>query len=264
MKIESAIRQRDTINRRIAEYKREIKALPKGKLYCGKSKRYYKWYVKINNEKTYIPKSKKEYALKLAKKRLLEAKIEDLEFDKRLLNTIITKEKKHVPAVYKLYDLNSPYHEIISEYNLQISQYNKEWIKERNAKPQSHAENLTNKTIENYYVRSKAERDIANALFMNNIDYQYECPIEIAGVIYHPDFKIIHPKTGKIYYWEHCGIMDDDRYRDTLYNKLKVYGTVGIMPPVNLILTYEIKTIPLGTEEIQQIIDKFFFDDDVL
>ena len=75
-------------------------------------------------------------------------------------------------------------------------------------------ENLkTNQTIKNEILRSNEEVQIANFLFMNNIEYEYEkpykYPIPNANKIYTPDFFL---KQGENEcYIEHFGITEDGR-----------------------------------------------------
>lgn len=81
------------------------------------------------------------------------------------------------------------------------------------------------KTIKNEFLRSIQEVQIANFLYLNNIDYEYEKPykFKILGSkkIYTPDFYII--QGDKICYLEHFGISEDyknDRYTE---EELAVY-----------------------------------------
>lgn len=82
-----------------------------------------------------------------------------------------------------------------------------------------------NITINNEYVRSAQEVQIANFLFMNNIDYKYEdvYPYHIlkAKKPYTPDFYI---KQGdNIAYIEHFGITEDGRSNRYLAEELAKY-----------------------------------------
>lgn len=77
----------------------------------------------------------------------------------------------------------------------------------------------TNKTIQNEVLRSSEEVQIANFLFLNNVEYEYEkpykYPIPNANKIYTPDFYI---KQGdNECYIEHFGITEDGR--NTRYTK---------------------------------------------
>lgn len=77
----------------------------------------------------------------------------------------------------------------------------------------------TNKTIQNEILRSNEEVQIANFLFLNNIEYEYEkpykYPIPNANKIYTPDFYI--KQGGNECYIEHFGITEDGK--NTRYTK---------------------------------------------
>ncbi|KAB8033419.1 hypothetical protein [Fluviispira multicolorata] len=65
-------------------------------------------------------------------------------------------------------------------------------------------------------VRSKSEVFIAEKLFENKIDFEYELALSADGKTYYPDFTI---KLGKkTYYWEHFGMLSDEEY----YKKTKI------------------------------------------
>lgn len=66
-------------------------------------------------------------------------------------------------------------------------------------------------TLEEYFVRSKSEALIANALHSTDLDYSYEKPLFAPdGSMYLPDFTITF--RGEDYYWEHLGLLDQTKY----------------------------------------------------
>ena len=57
----------------------QLSTLPEGKLICSQSSpSYYKWYQSDGHQKNYIPKKNLELAQKLAIKKYLSAKKEDI------------------------------------------------------------------------------------------------------------------------------------------------------------------------------------------
>lgn len=75
-----------------------------------------------------------------------------------------------------------------------------------------------------------------------------------------PDFTIMHPLTGKIYYWEHFGMLDDDEYCRKAGMKMMRYLQDGISPASNLIITCEDSRHPLTVDHIIAVIDYYFGD----
>lgn len=95
-------------------------------------------------------------------------------------------------------------------------------------------------TIQNEVLRSHQEVEIANFLYLNNIDYDYEpvypYNISYARKPYTPDF-IIH-QDGRSAYIEHFGISEDgkndrysqeelDRYKQAVNNKVRLHKQHG-------------------------------------
>lgn len=95
-------------------------------------------------------------------------------------------------------------------------------------------------------------------LHNNDIPFRYECSLNLNGITVYPDFTIRHPKTGKFYYWEHFGKMDDPHYVKTTLSKLELYISNDIFPSINLITTYETNNNPLDIEMVENIIQYYF------
>ena len=119
-------------------------------------------------------------------------------------------------------------------------------------------ERLIHKTVRGELVRSKSEVIIANALFYNDIDYEYEPVLEVKGHVKRPDFKILDGDTGKVWYWEHCGMMTDPRYRKHWDDKKKFYEKNGIVEGKNLIVTMDDEQGGLDASEIDELIKETF------
>ena len=122
----------------------------------------------------------------------------------------------------------------------------------------NYPEHLIHATVGGKPVRSKSEVMIYQALYMRRIPFRYECALYLGGAVFYPDFTIRHPITGKCYYWEHCGRMDDEMYSKKAFDKLHFMNAHGIKPSDQLIITYEDKENPLQQLEIETIIEKYF------
>ena len=100
------------------------------------------------------------------------------------------------------------------------------------------------------HVRSKSESMIVYLLHDYKIPFRYESELELGQVTVYPDFTIRHPKTGKVFLWEHLGMMGDPTYRRNALSKLQLYMEHGWIPSVNLILTFETKRSEEHTSEL--------------
>jgi hypothetical protein len=113
-------------------------------------------------------------------------------------------------------------------------------------------------------VRSKSEVIIANLLHPH-IQYHYEHPLEIDGVVKYPDFTIEDDDTGITYYWEHCGMLHDAGYRRRWEQKQQWYREHGILPYTEgggpkgtLIVTRDEADGSINSQAIGQLIKEVF------
>ncbi|WP_406539177.1 ATP-dependent RecD-like DNA helicase [Fibrobacter sp.] len=120
-----------------------------------------------------------------------------------------------------------------------------------------YAKHLVHRTARGEFVRSKSEVIIADALFYNNIFYKYEEPYVKGGIKKIPDFTIEDEESGNTFYWEHCGMMENRKYKERWEKKKKWYADKGIVEGENLIVTYD-KDGTINSEEIRKIIEKYF------
>ena len=139
-----------------------------------------------------------------------------------------------------------------------ISAELKAWMEEEYPKNRKYDGSLIVKAVGGLMVRSKSEAFIANELSGRGIPFRYECLLEVDGLTYYPDFTIIHPITHETIYWEHLGLMDDAEYREKAKRKLVNYTRAGIIPGVNLIITYETDYNPLDFQVVKKLIDAYF------
>ena len=119
-------------------------------------------------------------------------------------------------------------------------------------------EKLIHKTARGELVRSKSEVIIADALFHNGLEYQYEPELILEGKVKRPDFKIIDADTGGEWYWEHCGMMSDAKYAKRWSEKERFYAKNGIVRGKNLIVTEEFAGEGLDSYKINEMIKDIF------
>lgn len=122
---------------------------------------------------------------------------------------------------------------------------------------QFYEERLVHKTVRGELVRSKSEVIIANALHYHNLDYVYEPELILEDKVKRPDFKIVDDDTGEEWYWEHCGMMDDPKYKKHWEEKKAFYKKNGIEEGKNLIVTYD-ENGSLNSQKVEKIIQELF------
>lgn len=232
--------------------------LPKGKLICIRTGKYYKWYQYYEGKRIYISKKNKELAEALAEKTYIICLLEDLIVKLNALDSYLEGYAEG-PGKAEQFLLDHPEHQrLLTSYFSKKAPQILEWMRASYPTNPYHPEQLVHKTAAGHMVRSKSESMIVMMLQKYKIPYRYECELKLGNQTVYPDFMIMHPKTGEIYYWEHFGCMDDPEYVKKTVHKIQLYSLNGILPSVHLITTYENKKYPLSSEMIEDIIKYYF------
>lgn len=230
----------------------------------AKGKTYYKWYAAGldkggNKKRIYISRKNRNYARELAKKRLRKKRLNDINGQLNAIDSFLSKyrENSDINAL-----LDAPLLEnLLTEEQTpsrELSEELKKWASEDYETNPKHPEHKIIQTVDKILVRSKSEALIVMLLSTLRIPYRYECKLTIGGYDLYPDFTIRHPLTGKTYYWEHVGRLDEEDYRLDFLFKIRVYVNNGILPDHNLILTYESDGHPFDITIAQDKIREFF------
>ena len=103
------------------------------------------------------------------------------------------------------------------------------------------------KTIDGNYVRSKSEVIICDLLAKSGMKYEYERLLEYEpGKVINPDFTITLD-DGRILFWEHIGMLGNEKYSEDWSNKMDIYENYY---PGQLIKTYESGAISRDAEKM--------------
>ena len=232
--------------------------MPQGKLICAKNGNRYKWYQSDGHQKIYIPKKNRKVAEQLAKKKYLSFLLEDLLHEKRAIDFYLRHHDSEVGKAERLLTETSEYQKLLSPFFKSKSEELEAWSRMEYESNPKYPDQLIHQGASGTPLRSKSEAMIDMQLFTNKIPFRYECALHLGEMIVYPDFTIRHPKTGKIYYWEHFGMMDDTSYVRAAGAKLQQYMSNGIIPSIQLIMTYETRENPLGFDKVKKIIDEYF------
>ncbi len=247
-----------SIEQKIHLIEKQLENLPEGKLYCTHTGKYIKWFLSNGQEQTYIPKAQRKLAEQLALKKYLTLQLHNFQREKNAINYYLRHHDEDATSK-EIELLTSPeYNELLSPYFKSISKELSDWATSPYEKNNHHPETLKHKAISGANVRSKSEQMIDMILYQNKIPFRYECALRFGETVFYPDFTIRHPKTGKIFYWEHFGLMDDADYSKKAYSKLQTYTSHGIIPTIQLITTYETKEYPLNIEQVEKIVKDYF------
>lgn len=246
------------IDAQIVKLQRMIKKIPGGEIICTNSGKYSKWYEKSDNGLIYIDKSRREYAERLVLKKFYSMKLRALEQEKQVREWFLKHYDQHISSAPDTLFASRAYCDLLSASIKPRQLVEREWLDSPFEKCRDHMEQLTRIAPAGIYVRSKSEVEIASALFNHKIPFRYECMLNLGEAYFFPDFTIMHPKTHKLIYWEHFGIMDDPQYIRKTAHKIEIYALHNIVPSINLITTYETLEHPLAIDVIENMIDQFF------
>ena len=251
---EKMVQERQRIARKIEELQRKIRSYPEGKLICAGNGKYVKWYISYGNNRTYIKKKDRTLAEKMAAKKYLTAVLIELDAEKKAIESYL---KHHRTETSHL--LETPgYQELLVPFFKSFEQSAWEWMNEPYEKNEAFPTALIHQTVVGIKVRSKSESMIVKVLAEHGIAFRYEWRLDFGEGSAYPDFTIMHPVTGKLYYWEHFGMMNKREYRNRAVNKIQNYSYNGIIPGIQLIMTFETEDAPLTYEKIEWIIKMYF------
>lgn len=247
----------EDIESEILNIKKNLNELPEGKFCCVKNGEYYRWQMNSDGKAIYIPKAQEEYAQKLAYRKYLTERLLELQEELKVSYIYVNKLSKPLKSdeiLKNSEEMNRLITPFLKPLNLELE----EWSKADYIRNPAYPEKLIHKSISGNYLRSKSEVLIDMLLFQAKIPYRYECQSIIGNHILYPDFIIRHPRTGKLYYWEHFGQMDNPEYNKKACNKIQIYISNGIIPTINLITTFETKDNPLTSNYVNELIEYYF------
>ncbi len=248
----SLLNRQEFLCKEIEKCRKIISSAPLGKLEIYKNHANTKWYFKPDNaEREYLPKSNVELASELAQKRIETERLNLLLKEKRAIEMFI----KHAPNE----DLLQEFAETQMLYSTVTAIGKKTKLSWQDTPFESNpafTENLKHRSPSGHFLRSKSECLIDMQLFNRKIPFRYESPLLINGQIIYPDFTIYKESTNEFAYWEHCGMMDDPRYRRKAIEKEELYFSNGFFPGEKLFITYETSTNPITISAIDKVIDE--------
>ena len=230
-----------------------LKGLPEGKVYVKKKRKtnqFYKITPDGDRNGKYIKAGERDVAESLVKREYNEKCLKEIEKEIRALEKMLkTCNSENLENVIsKLAPVKQT---MVMPLVLPREDFIKQWEEEKQQLKEkmwsmvmkSYDESMDDEegvfTEKDEKVRSKSEKIIADKLNLMGIPYIYELPLHLNGLGYiKPDFTALNPDTREECIWEHFGMMDNPDYCKHACDKIRLYCQHGIIPSVNLILTY--------------------------
>lgn len=175
---------------------------------------------------------------------------------RELIYTALTRAKKKLILLIEdnmqwLMEYSKPQHSILAQRNTNLFEYSVR--EEKVAVP--YVEGLIHKTLSGDLVRSKSEVIIADALYNENIPFEYEKFMEENGRRCIPDFTFADA-SGDTIIWEHLGLLDNLSYAASWEKKLDFYNSIGYFEGTNLFTTRDHEGGSIDSNEIQEVVEK--------
>jgi len=210
----------------------------KGVVWTRKIKNSDRLFYKLPDGKAkYVNRYEQSNAKAIIKNNFYREEIKIL--SKRLV--VLNKALKELQnnSVYDLYN-NLPLYKqkFVDKYFETDEEFIARWKEDH---PHCDSMDVTSfETKSGFFVKSKSEKIIADALFDNNIPFVYEIRVSFGNTeSFVPDFAICDVKNRKTVIWEHFGLINDPDYRNKTVYKLIRYADSGYNLGDNFIYSLE-------------------------
>ena len=267
MTLESLIlTQKDYYVQTLESIRNTLRRMPEGTLRIEHNGKYVRW-VWVTKKKdsaaaqhTYIPKKDREFASKLAYKTYLLEKGLHLKAELKRLEKIVSVRDEIIHpqhTAWKKLILDPAFRELLPPEALTMEEELAVWQTAEYPRSKEYPEHLTLKMSDGTYCRSKSELMISEELIDYGVPFRYENLTRIGNVNLYPDFTVRNRRTGKEFFWDHFGMMDNEDYFNGYTRKMRLYVSNGYLPGDGLITTFETSTQPLNIETIRDQIELY-------
>ncbi|MBQ0079805.1 MAG: hypothetical protein KBS66_07950 [Eubacterium sp.] len=225
--------------------------LPEGKLHFRKQKGKSRPFMKKNGKDIYLNKKQIAIMEGLKKREDIEARIEGVDSNIRLLEMLI----EELIELEVLIPENADVGITGMESRTQIANRIDKWKEEtENARSNNYYENGKHITSDGTYVKSRVELVLYEFFKAHGIKFIYEKVWVIDGREWRPDFTLIRESDGAVFIWEHFGMMDIIEYRQQAEEKIYHYAANGFWPYKNIIYTYDFGNDQINMQQIERIL----------
>ncbi len=240
-----------------------IATAPAAHLKCRKSRNRNPAIYIVNDsaapdtpKEQYVNKKTKAAAVRIVRKMHAELKVKEL--DQKIAAIRQLLEMLTAPSPSNQFLMDNPELAALFPHSLSNNEKLLQWKNAAYERSFDYPDQIKHNTIvPGLKVRSKSEGDIIARLELFGVPYHYDEVNYINGSKQTIDFVCLNVSTGKKWFWDHRGMMDDPAYiKKTLYNE-QVFFNAGYMPGINMIVTYETRNHPLNIQEVDVFIKQY-------
>ena len=237
---------------------------PDGRMATSRQSRYSSasfYHVSKDGNRVYLDQSQKETIAALAQK----------EYDRKALKVV--KEElmrlKMVLSYVKMQKLEAVYDRCLSEKRsfitpivLSDEEFRQRWLSQAYVKKQPLENDHPFPTEKGDIVCSKTEAQEADYMFYHSYDYLYEKRLQLRDrgrpTWRYPDFTILDPVTREEVIFEHFGMVDDEGYQHSMFDKIRLYEENGYVIGQNFLFTFETAEHPFTMDQFILILKTRF------
>jgi len=240
------------------------KSEPEGRIgvrHCGKYIQYYRVTDTTGNQGKYLNKDSKDIVVALAQKKYNHILKDKAKTEKEIMEQCRKLLSGDEPLVDSaLAQVPEELRGFVNPDVLTDADHVDRWIKDEPMWDNPVEMKTYYKTPTGLKVRSKTEYIIAESLRNAGVPFHYEKQLDSSFGIrrgMYPDFTCLNKRTGKTYYWEHFGRMDDPKYSFDAIQKIQNYVALGYYLGTSLIVSFETSTMPVRTNYIDEMIKQY-------
>ena len=181
------LKRKKVLENQIQQLKQKLAQYPAGHMICVRNGKYIKNIHVHDGIQTNIPKKNINLVKELAEKKYFSAHLEDLLNEQSAVNTFLEHYQPYPSKTQQL--MNHPiYQKVITSSMTPLSDELEKWAKDSYEKNPAYPEQLRHSCLSGQKVQSKSEVMIAQALFLHQIPFRYECALKLNDLTF---FRIL-------------------------------------------------------------------------
>ena len=256
-----------------AKLERSLAAAPPGRLSTSRKKMvpfsnedaraifagYY--HVMEDGRRIYLDKSQQKTIAALAQKKYDKKALLIVKKELRKLQAFLNYNE--MPKLEDVFDQCLPEKQIFIVPAVRSDEvFRQDWLNQDYARKPIVENDHPFPTEKGDMVCSKTEAQQADYMFYHGYDYLYEKRLDLIDngrpTWRYPDFTILDPVTREEVVFEHFGMVDDEGYQHSMFDKIRLYEENGYVIGQNFLFTFETAEHPFTMDQFIRILEARF------
>lgn len=247
-----------------AKLEARLAKAPEGRLATGRAQRYSYvsfYLVSENGNRVYLDQTNQKTIAALAQKEYDRKALRAVKEELMRLNLFLPYAE--MQKLEDVYDRCLPEKQrFITPVVLSDEAFRQQWLSQPYARKQPIENDHPFPTEKGDMVCSKTEAQQADYMFYHAYDYLYEKRLHLIDrgrpTWRYPDFTILDPVTREEVIFEHFGMVDDEGYRHSMFDKIRLYEENGYVIGQNFLFTFETEEHPFTMDQFAHILKTRF------